>query len=114
MLLSRYVNAWEQVDIEALVALVREDAVLRMPPQPHVHGPADILDFLLGRADIRTLRVAPTFANGRPALVLHRIGAAAAGEDHPHGVLVLEPSADGSSIAALDAYIGTDHVTAFT
>ncbi|MCW2924757.1 MAG: polymerase, sigma-24 subunit, subfamily, partial [Thermoleophilia bacterium] len=79
VLLSRYVNAWEQVDVEALVALVREDAVLRMPPQPHVHGPADILAFLLGRADIRTLRVTPTLANGRPALVLHRIDAAAAG-----------------------------------
>ena len=30
--LSRYVHAWEEADMEGLVALLREDAILAMPP----------------------------------------------------------------------------------
>src|SRR5918997_403790 len=41
-LLRRYVDAWERVDIDGLVALLREDAVLRMPPQESVLGGAAI------------------------------------------------------------------------
>src|SRR5919108_3257794 len=33
-LLKRFVEAWERVDIEGLVELLREDAVLAMPPEP--------------------------------------------------------------------------------
>src|SRR3954452_14817988 len=33
-LLDRYVSAWERHDMDGLVALLREDAVLTMPPQP--------------------------------------------------------------------------------
>ena len=33
-LLYAYVDAWERADIDGLVALLREDAVIRMPPQP--------------------------------------------------------------------------------
>ena len=31
-LLARYVDAFERYDIESLVALLREDAVMSMPP----------------------------------------------------------------------------------
>ena len=37
-LLNRYVGAFERDDIDGLVALLHEDAVLRMPPQPALIG----------------------------------------------------------------------------
>jgi RNA polymerase sigma-70 factor (ECF subfamily) len=43
-LLDRYVRAFERYDVDALVALLHEDAVLTMPPQPL---------WLSGRADLR-------------------------------------------------------------
>src|SRR5262245_225395 len=35
-LLTRYVDAWEQADIDGLIDLLREDAVLHMPPEPSI------------------------------------------------------------------------------
>src|SRR5262249_29890324 len=44
-LLSRYVDAFEHDDVDGLVALLREDAMLRMPPQPSVLGAQAIARF---------------------------------------------------------------------
>ena len=46
-LLNRYVVAFEHADMHGLVALLREDALLRMPPQPSVSGGLEIARFLL-------------------------------------------------------------------
>ncbi len=37
-LLERYIDAFERDDVDGLVALLREDALLRMPPQPGLLG----------------------------------------------------------------------------
>jgi RNA polymerase sigma-70 factor (ECF subfamily) len=88
-LLRRYVDMWENADIDGLVELLREDAVLTMPPEPSVHGAAEIGAFFA--------RVHPggapsaTWANGRPAVILRA-----------HRLLVLEVA--GDRIAAIHAY----------
>jgi RNA polymerase sigma-70 factor, ECF subfamily len=89
-LLRRYLQAWERLDIDGLVALLREDAVMRMPPQPSVSGAAEVGRFLGDR--IGSIRVRPTRANGRPAIVMH-----------DHGVIVLDVV--GGAIARLDVYL---------
>jgi RNA polymerase sigma-70 factor (ECF subfamily) len=79
-LLERYVRAWEAADVAGLVALLREDAVLTMPPMPTVTGAGPIGDFLAGSilGSART-RLIETSANGGPAFGLYRSGADAAG-----------------------------------
>ena len=102
-LLRRYIDVWERDDVDGLVSLLREDAVLRMPPQPAVTGAAAIAAFFRTTAtngDLRGISLAPTRANGRPAVIMHR--RSADGTLTPHGILVLEV-ADGG-IAGFDAW----------
>ena len=110
-LLRRYVDAWDRVDVPALVALLHEDALLRMPPQPSIVGREAVGRFLgtaCARADGRRLELRPTFANGRPGVVMHERTTDGLA---PHGVLLFEV-ADGR-IAALDAYIDARLVAFF-
>jgi RNA polymerase sigma-70 factor (ECF subfamily) len=102
-LLRRYVDAWERVDIDGLVALLREDAVLRMPPQEAVVGAAAIGSFFAGvggGCGPGRVRLTPTRANGRPAVAMHERTESGL---EPHGILVLEVA--GGAIARLDAFI---------
>src|SRR5438874_3852202 len=103
-LLSRYIDAFEHDDVDGLVALLREDAVLRMPPQPSVIGAAAVVRFFRekpARGDLSRMRLTPTRANGRPAVVVQR--RTPDGGLAPHGVLVLEIS--GEAIVGIDAFI---------
>ena len=103
-LLGRYVDAFEHDDVDGLVALLREDAVLRMPPQPSVIGAAPVVRFFrdkAARGDLSRMRLTPTRANGRPAVVVQR--RTPDGGLAPHGVLVLEIS--GEAIVGIDAFI---------
>jgi len=67
---GRFADAVEAGDIDAVVALLTDDAWLKMPPQPFEYqGLAAIGDFLKDRAVRRgaPLRLVPTRANGQPA-----------------------------------------------
>jgi RNA polymerase sigma-70 factor (ECF subfamily) len=111
-LLSRYVDAFERDDVDELVALLREDAMLRMPPQPSVIGAAAIARFFretVARGDLSRMRLTPARSNGRPAVVVQR--RLADGGLSPHGVLVLEVS--GDAIAGIDAFIDAAHLPRF-
>ena len=103
-LLGRYVDAFERDDIDGLVALLQEDAILRMPPQPPVLGAVAMATFFretAARGDLSKMRLTPTRANGRPAVAVHR--RSADGGLEPHGILVLEIGRD--RIAGIDAFI---------
>src|SRR6266498_3427905 len=68
-LLSRYVDAFERFDIEALVSLLHEDATMSMPPYDlWLRGAAELRKWLHGAgAGCRGSRFAPVVANGAPA-----------------------------------------------
>jgi RNA polymerase sigma-70 factor, ECF subfamily len=87
-LLRRYVDAWERTDIDALVALMREDAMLSMPPQPAIVGARAIGAFFARVLEALDLSAEAVLANGLPALALRE--RAADGTSEPHRLLVLE------------------------
>ena len=49
-LLERYVRAWEQGDLDAIIALLHDDVTLSMPPRPTwIAGRADVARFFTNR-----------------------------------------------------------------
>jgi hypothetical protein len=68
---ARFVDAFEDGDVDGVVALLSDDATLTMPPQaPEYRGPAAIASFLStvpagGR--LEQFRLVGTRANGQPA-----------------------------------------------
>jgi RNA polymerase sigma-70 factor (TIGR02960 family) len=72
--LGRFADAVEAGDIDALVALLTDDAWVTMPPGPwEYQGPGTIGAFLRDREARRgaLLRLAPTRANGQPAFAAY-------------------------------------------
>src|SRR5256885_2087266 len=72
-LLGDYSDAFEHDDVDGLVALLREDSVLRMPPQPSVIGAAHIPKFFRESAAhgaLPRMHLPPTPPNGRPAVIV--------------------------------------------
>jgi RNA polymerase sigma-70 factor (ECF subfamily) len=111
-LLDRYVDVFERDDLDGLVSLLREDAMLRMPPQPSLIGAVHIARFFretVGRGDLSHFKLTPTRANGRPAVVIHLLT-----EDRglvPHGITTLQ--IEGGQIVAIDAFIDPGHLPRF-
>ena len=73
-LLGRYLEAFERYDLDALTALLAQDATLSMPPYPlWMRGPDNIRQWLLGcGVGCRGSRLLPTVANGSPAFGQYR------------------------------------------
>ena len=68
--LDRLVRAWEECDTTALVALLTDDACLRMPPKPgQCLGKEQVRRYLATVAlrEGQRFRLVPTRANGQPA-----------------------------------------------
>jgi RNA polymerase sigma-70 factor (ECF subfamily) len=73
-LLERYLDAFGRYDIEALVALLHEDAVMDMPPYAMwLRSSADIADWFVGPgAECRGSYVMPLRLNGNPGFAQWR------------------------------------------
>jgi RNA polymerase sigma-70 factor, ECF subfamily len=70
-LVTTWVDAWERNDIEAVVAMLTEDAAIAMPPLARWYGPRDVFaQFLAGwpMSGIWRWKAVRTRANGQPAL----------------------------------------------
>jgi RNA polymerase sigma-70 factor (ECF subfamily) len=77
-LLARYVTAWEDADSVALVAVLREDVVLTMPPLPVWFGDrVDVWEFIQHKLfqvfDPFQVRLIPVRANGSPAFAVYQM-----------------------------------------
>jgi RNA polymerase sigma-70 factor, ECF subfamily len=106
VLLDRYVDAFHRYDVDALVALMREDATLSMPPYTlWLRGPDAIRAWLLGRGiGCRGSRLVPTAACGSPAFGQYRHGSD--GTFQPWALVVLELGRD--QIAAWNSFLDTE------
>ena len=110
-LLDRYVEAWESANVEMLVSMLTEDAILAMPPTPSWYrGPEAIaavlrdVAFADGPAD--RWRFRRTAANGQPAFVYY-LADASTGEHQGAGVQVLsfDRSSGGPRVSEIVAYM---------
>jgi RNA polymerase sigma-70 factor, ECF subfamily len=74
-LVRRYVRAWHAADVPALVALLRHDADMSMPPTPSWYRGRDsigiYLEHLFASPVGRGLRLLRTAANRQPALAVY-------------------------------------------
>jgi RNA polymerase sigma-70 factor, ECF subfamily len=106
-LLGRYTDAFERFDVDALVALLREDAILAMPPfELWLRGPTDIRGFLTAmQSEAGHDAVIPLTANGSPALAVYRPSGPSGGLE-PFGIHVLEVA--GGRIACIHAFLDPD------
>jgi RNA polymerase sigma-70 factor (ECF subfamily) len=98
-LLARYVEAFEQYDIDALTSLIQEDATQSMPPfDLWLSGRDDIFQWWFGPGiGCQGSRVVPTVsANGSPAFGQYKPNAAGDGYE-PWALQVLELS-DGKIV----------------
>lgn len=113
-LLERYLCAWESADVDGFVALLREDAVLSMPPWRQ---------WYLGREAIRTFfawtmrrgghgpfRLVPIAANRQPAFAFYSRGRQGP-EWRPHSIQLL--TLRGESIATMTSFVAPPLFAAF-
>jgi RNA polymerase sigma-70 factor, ECF subfamily len=106
-LVGRFAEASENGDVDAMVALLTDDARLTMPPQPlEYRGHDAIAAFLRHRAELRgiRLRVVPTRANTQPAFGCYLPDAHTA-VARPYGLIVLTLAPD--AIAAITWFADT-------
>jgi RNA polymerase sigma-70 factor (ECF subfamily) len=95
-LLARYVRAFEEYDVAAIVRLLTADAVWEMPPYTGWYQGREDIGRLIGTqcpADgPGAMRLVPTWANGQPAFAVYMRGADGAHHAFALQVVTLTPA----------------------
>jgi len=102
---DEYVTAWESGDVDAVVAMLAEDAAIAMPPRPTWYRGRDAVAAFLRRrplAGTQRWRLTPARANGQLAFRHYRWDP---GDERfvPHGVNVI--TLDGALIQEITAFL---------
>jgi RNA polymerase sigma-70 factor (ECF subfamily) len=98
-IVANYIDAWERGDVDALIALLAEDATFAMPPYPRWWLGSDIIAAFAAEP---VHRYRPTHANGQPANGAYRW-------DPTRGMYVAEAlevlTLEGSQVKAMTAFM---------
>jgi RNA polymerase sigma-70 factor (TIGR02960 family) len=107
-LVGRFVDAFERGDVDAVVALLTEDARLVMPPEPFEHrGRAAIGHFLAtvpAGGELHRIRLVATRANGQPAFGCY-LRESSGPRMHAYGLMVLTVARGG--VAGITGFADT-------
>jgi RNA polymerase sigma-70 factor, ECF subfamily len=108
-LVARYVDAFERFDLDALTAILRDDATLSMPPfDLWLPGAAEVVRRLDGPGrGCAGSRLVPVAASGSPAFGQYRRAASGPGHE-PFSLMVLET--DGDRVTAINAFLDTERL----
>ena len=105
-IVTRWVHAWEAGDVDAIVAMLSDEARYSMPPLPAWYGGKDeIRAFLVGGPLQWRWRFLPAMANGQVAFGTYMWDDAAAAY-LPGGLDVL--TLQGPCVAEITAFLGAD------
>jgi RNA polymerase sigma-70 factor (ECF subfamily) len=108
-LVERYIDAWERADVDAVVAMLAEDATFAMPPLPEWYAGREAIRVFLPRGPLRMRRrFLPAHANGQLAFGTYKEvdGRMVANAVH---VLTLR----GTEIAAVDCFLDSSLFASF-
>jgi len=105
-LVRRYIEAWEAVDLDRLVGLLRSDAVLTMPPfRLRYEGRRAIAEFFAtipSPGAVARRRLMPTRANRQPAVAAYMLDPGGL-KHHASALVVL--SVEAEAIAAITGFV---------
>ena len=103
-LLNRYLQAWEEHDLDGFVALLKDDATFTMPPWSQWYEGRKSIASFFGTAwkTCGGLRLVPTAANGQPAFAVYE-RSAVRGQWAAHSIQVL--TLQGNTISRLTAFL---------
>ena len=90
-LVERYITAWEQNDVDAVVSMLAEDARIVMPPLPSWYSGRDQVAAFLRQYPLpgdRRWKMVATSANGQPAFATYDWNEQT-GAFTPHSISVL-------------------------
>jgi RNA polymerase sigma-70 factor (ECF subfamily) len=108
-LLARYVDAFERFDMDTLVSLLRDDAILSMPPYTlWLQGRSAVGDWLLANA-CRDALLVPVEANGSAAFGMYK--PTSHGGLEASSIQVLDLSSSG--IAAIHTFLDPSLIDLF-
>jgi RNA polymerase sigma-70 factor, ECF subfamily len=102
-IVERFVDAWERGDVDAVVAMLAEDATIAMPPLPTWYSGREAVGVFLATYPLSGAirwRAVPTHANGQPAVAKYTLEE---GVYLPFAFDVL--GLDGPRISAITAFV---------